>query len=282
MKSTKSLLAALAVCIVSISILSASPSATDSSAQALATSKPFPLSKLSKPTIAQVFSANRLTVSGISVKKPTKVFYQWIRDGIDVPGEISKSYEWTVPDCPQNVQVRVSVKQKGKKATSSVSESFNTETCFFSTGDLPAWGILHECGAKGDQTIPSCAEYTSSTPGAFRGFVYRREENLTWFRVALPGIDPSRVISWQAHAKGIRRTWALSLVMISKNEPSWACCDWKGTKFPPEGIRGSQISDEVMGISPDGGAYVGFNYYDKYRVSELFILESIEILVKYR
>lgn len=280
-KKITTTIAAISVSLVVVCATSASLTSASYSAQASPSSQSSPLSALPKSKISQEFSANRLNVSAVKVKKPAKVSYQWIRNGVDLPGETSKSYEWQFPDCPQNVQVRVLVQAKGKKQTSSVSESFNPEACHFSTGELPAWSVLHNCGSQGDQAR-RCSEWTYSGPGGFQGYVYKSEKNQSWFRVPIPGIDPSRIISWRASAKGIGRSWALSLVMISKNEPSWACCDWKGTKFPPEGSLVSQVSDEVMGLPSDGGAYVGFDYYDKFRLSELFTLDSLEILVKYK
>jgi hypothetical protein len=279
-QKTRIILATVLVSVISTSTLSVQPSLASNSAQASHNYQVATFSALPKPKITQAFSANRLSVSRVKKTKKTKISYQWLANGIDLPGETSKSYEWQVPDCPQNVQVRVVSKEKGKKKTSRLSKPFSPESCFFSTGDLPAWGVLHDCGTQTDR--PRCTEWTYTGPGGFSGYVYRSEKNQSWFRVPIPGIEPSRVISWRAHAKGIGRTWALALVMISKNEPSWACCDWKGTKFPPVGSLGSQVSDEVTGLSPDGGAYVGFDYYDKFKLSELFTLQTIEIQLKYR
>ena len=280
MQKTKILLAVVAVSLISISTLSVPPSSASNSAAVFQNYQVSTFSSLPNPKITQDFSANRVSVSGVKVTKKAKISYQWMVNGIDLPGETSKSYEWQVPDCPQNVQVRIVSKEKGKKQASRLSEPFSPESCFFSTGDLPAWGVLNDCGTQ--TYLPRCTEWTYSGPGGFSGYVYRSEKNQSWFRIPIPGIEPSRVISWRAHAKGIGRTWALSLVMISKNEPSWACCDWKGTKFPPVGSLGSQVSDEVIGLSSDGGAYVGFDYYDKFKLSELFTLQTIEIQLKYR
>ncbi len=241
-----------------------------------------PLLVLATPKITQAFSANRLTASVGKINKKARVSYQWIRDGVPIPGETARTYDWKVPDCPQAVQVRVVISELGKRKVSKLSKPYSPEACFFSTGDLPAWGVLHDCGVRTRSTLPACTEWTFSAPGGFNGFVFRDEKALSWFRVPINGIDPSRVISWRAQAKGLVSSWALSLIMISKNEPSWACCDWKGTKFPPLGSLKSQTSDDVLGLSPDGGAYIGFNYYDKFSLSESLVVQTIEVSVKYR
>jgi hypothetical protein len=41
-------------------------------------------------------------------------------------------------------------------------------------------------------------------------------------------------------------------------------------------------SDEVLGISPDGAAYVGFNFYDPYGVSESLVVDTIRVTFKFK
>ena len=168
------------------------------------------------------------------------------------------------------------VVEKGSKKLSKLSRPYNPEICTFTTGDLPAWNLLYQCGAT------SCKEWTFNKPGGFYGFVYRSEKAQSWFRVQFPDVDPSKVISWQAQARGLGRSWALGLVMITKNEPTWTCCDWKGTKFPTVSYNGSEVSDEVLGLSTDGSAYVGFDYYDKFGVYEGFTVDTIKVTPKFR
>jgi len=239
-------------------------------------------SALPKPKISRGFKSNTLSSSIGKVKKSAEVSYQWIRNGVPIPGELSKTYEWKIPDCRQDIQVAVTVQEKGQKKISRLSSPYNPETCIFSSGDLPAWGILYDCGVKTTSSIPACTEWTYNGPGGFNGFVYRSEKAQTWFRIQFPELEPSRVISWTAHAKGLGSDWALSLTMITKNEPTWACCDWTGTKFPPKGYQQSQVSDEVLGLSSDRSAYVGFNYYDRYGVYESLIVGTIEVSIKFK
>lgn len=263
-------------------VLGSSPASASGLSASKPLASPSPLNALPTPKVSQSFGVNKLSVSIGKIKKSARISYQWIRGGVPLPGETARTYEWKMPDCPQDVQVRVEVTERGKKKLSKLSKPFSPESCFFSSGDLPAWGILYDCGVSTRSTLPACTEWTYSAPGGFNGFVFRDEKALSWFKVTIPGIDPSRVISWRATAKGMVSNSALSLIMITKNEPSWSCCDWRGTKFPPIGSLRSQTSDEVLGLSSDGSAYVGFNYYDKFRISESFIVQTIEVAVKYR
>lgn len=242
-------------------------------------------SAVPKPKISNSLLTNTLTARIGKVKKASIVSYQWIRNGAPIPGEINPTYEWQATDCSQDIQVRVTVKEKGKKENSKASSSYNPSVCQYTTGDIPAWNILHNCGIPlpSPASPPACTEWTYSGPGGFYGFAYRSARAQPWFRIPLNGIDPSRVISWQAEARGLFHDYTRSLTMITKNEPSWACCDWKGTKFPGRTFPVSTMySDEVLGISPDGAAYVGFNFYDPYGVSESLVVDSIRVTFKFK
>lgn len=238
-------------------------------------------SVLAKPKISRGFKSNTLTSSIGKFKKSAIISYQWMRNGDPIPGEISKTYEWKIPDCRQDIQVNVMVQEKGKKRASRMSSPYNPETCTYTSGELSAWSILHNCGIKTTSTLPRCTETFFSGVGSFNGFVYRSEKAQTWFRIPFAELDPTRVISWTAQANGLGSNYALSLVMITKNEPSWACCDWTGTKFPPKGFLKSQTSDKVLGLSSDGSAYVGFDYYDKFGLYESLTVGTIEVSIDF-
>jgi hypothetical protein len=239
-------------------------------------------SALPKPKISRGFKSNTLTSSIGKIKKSAEVSYQWTRNGSPIQGEVSKTYQWKIADCRQDIQVIVTVKERGKKRVSKVSTPYNPETCTYTSGDIPAWSILYDCGIKTTSTLARCTETFFNGTSSFNGFVYRSEKAQTWFRIPFPEVDPGRVISWTAQAKGLGSRWALSLVMITKNQPSWACCDWVGTKFPPKGFLESQTSDEVLGLSSDGSAYVGFDYYDKFGVYESLTVGTIEVSIKFK
>jgi hypothetical protein len=238
-----------------------------------------------KPKISNSFLTNTLTASIGKVKKTSLVSYQWLRNGDPIPGEINRSYEWKATDCSQDIQVRATVKERGKKENSKLSSTYNPSVCQYTTGDIPAWNLLYECGIDDGipSSFPNCSEYVNGPPGAFWGFAYRKTVGQPWFRIPLDGIDPSRVMSWKAETKGLFHSYTRSLVFITKNQPSWACCDWKGTKFPSRTFPVSTMtSDEVLGISPDGAAYVGFNFYDPYGVSESLVVDTIRVTFKFK
>ena len=84
-----------------------------------------PHAALPTPKINTVFNTNKLSVSIGKVPKTAKVSYQWIRNGVPIPEEIGKTYEWKIPDCRQDIQVRVQVIEKGKKKASKLSQKHN-------------------------------------------------------------------------------------------------------------------------------------------------------------
>jgi hypothetical protein len=240
-------------------------------------------SAVPKPKISNSFLNNRLTASIGKVKKSSLVSYQWIRNGGPIPGETNKSYEWKASDCSQDIQVLVTVKEKGKKESSKLSSAYNPNVCQYTTGDLPAWSILHECGIDDGipSSIPDCSEYINGPPGAFWGFAFRKTVGQPWFRVSFPEIDPNSVISWRASATGLFQSYTRSLRMIAKNEPSWACCDFKQT-VPATSYTGTSMSPpEVMGLSSDRSAYIGFNFYDPWGLSESLVVDTIRVTIKF-
>ena len=237
-----------------------------------------------KPKISNSFLTNTLTASIGKVKKTSLVSYQWTRNGDPILGEINRSYEWKAADCSQDIQVLVTLKEKGKKENSKLSSPYNPNVCQYTTGDLPAWSILHVCGIDDGipSSIPNCSEYINGPPGAFWGFAYRKTVGQPWFRVNFPDIDPSSVISWQASANGLFQSYTRSLRMIAKNEPSWACCDFKPT-VPATSYTGTYLSPpEVMGLSSDRSAYVGFNFYDPWGLSESLVVDTIRVTIKFK
>lgn len=237
-----------------------------------------------KPKISNSFLTNTLSASIGKVKKTSLVSYQWIRNGDPILGEINRSYEWKATDCSQDIQVLVTLKEKGKKENSKLSSTYNPNVCQYTTGDLPAWSILHVCGIDDGipSSIPNCSEYINGPPGAFWGFAYRKTVGQPWFRVNFPDIDPSSVISWQASANGLFRSYTRSLRMIAKNEPSWACCDFKPT-VPATSYTGTYLSPpEVMGLSSDRSAYIGFNFYDPWGLSESLVVDTIRVTIKFK
>ena len=241
-----------------------------------------PHAALPKPKIKTVFNTNKLRVSIRKVSKTAKVSYQWIRNGVPIPEEIGKTYEWKIPDCRQDIQVRVKVIEKGKKKVSKLSRKYNPAICTYTTGDLPALNLLHNCNIPSEFGLPRCSEFQYGSPGRFYGFVYEDDIAQPWFRINFPGIDPASVISWKASATGLFQSYTRRLFMIAKNEPSWACCDFRVTQ-PATSYTGMSLSPpEVAGLSSDGSAYVGFHFYDPFGLSESLVVDTISVTVKFR
>lgn len=234
------------------------------------------------PKISKVFNTNKLSVSVGKIKKTAKVSYQWLRNGVSIPEEIGKTYDWKIPDCRQDIQVRVNVVEKGKKKLSKLSRPYNPEICTYTTGDLPALSLLHNCNIPSEFGLPRCSEFQFGSPGRFYGFVYEDDIAQPWFRINFPGIDAASVISWQASANGLFQSYTRRLFMIAKNEPSWACCDFRVTQ-PATSYTGMSLSPpEVAGLSSDGSAYVGFHYYDPFGLSESLVVDTIRVTIKFR
>jgi hypothetical protein len=246
---------------------------------------PVKTSALSKLKIVASWNSNNLTARLGPTSKKQKVSYQWLLNRQELPGQTSKTYTKQITDCSNDLQVRVTIQEKGKKLRKKTSSKYNPAICEFTSGPLPAFTVLHNCGIPlpSPASPPACTEWTYNGPGGFYGFAYKDAKAQPWFRIPFGGIDPSRVISWRAQAQGLFHDYTRSLTMITKNEPSWSCCDWKGTKFPGRTFPvSSMVSDEVLGISADGAAYVGFNFYDPYGVSESLVVDTIQVTIKYR
>jgi hypothetical protein len=239
-------------------------------------------SAVPKPKISSSFSTNTLTASIGKVKNTSLVSYQWIRNGDPILGEINRSYEWKASDCSQDIQVLVTVKEKGKKENSKLSSSYNPNVCQYTTGDLPALNLLYNCNIPSEFGLPRCSEFQYGSPGRFYGFVYEDDKAQPWFRVNFPEIDPASVISWRASANGMFQSYTRSLFMIAKNEPSWACCDFRVTQ-PATSYTGTFMSPpEVMGLSSDRSAYIGFNFYDPWGLSESLVVDTIRVTIKFK
>jgi hypothetical protein len=235
-----------------------------------------------KPKISNSFLTNTLTARIGKVKKGSLVSYQWIRNGEPILGEFNRSYEWKASDCSQDIQVRVTVKEKGKKENSKASSSYNPTVCQYTTGDLPALNLLYDCNIPSEFGLPRCSEFQYGSPGRFYGFVYEDDKAQPWFRVNFPEIDPASVISWRASANGMFQSYTRSLFMIAKNEPSWACCDFKPT-VPATSYTGTSMSPpEVLGLSSDRSAYIGFNFYDPWGLSESLVVDTIRVTIKFK
>jgi hypothetical protein len=236
-----------------------------------------------KPSIGGSSYSETLTANHKRATKKQIVSYQWLADGVEIIGATQKSFQNDLAHCGKAIQVRISISEKGKKPSSSTSKPFTPNECFFSTGTIKAWPLLHDCGVLG-KGVGSCEEWTYSGPGSFYGFLYRDAQAVTWFRIPLPAVDKSRITSWQVTASGLFQSYTRRLFMITKDQPSWACCDWSApfsvpSRTPPV----PKLSSPIIKSPPTGDSvYVGFFYYDPFGISESLVVDDLQLNITYK
>lgn len=224
--------------------------------------------------ITDSYESNYLTASHSNPPKGQTVKYQWLRNGSAIVGETSKKYLKQVSDCGQSVRVKISLYAKGKLSGSQTSSTYKPEECVFLTPVNTSWDLLHTCGI----TDGSCNKYGDT---GFYGFVRGSKFAQSWFKIPVPEIQPERVVRWRAFVQGYFQKYALSVTMIPSSEPTWRCCDFRGTTFPDGGLF-PWISASATSISSDGFAYLGFSYYDKYGIYESLMINTIQLEVVYK
>lgn len=220
--------------------------------------------------------SNTLRAKHKAVRKGLKLEYRWIRDGKPILTEDTSEYEKRASDCGHRIQVKVTLKRLNKTLDSKTSGSYFPETCTYATRVHDAGPSLFSCGIEFPQ-----GQCNSWQDKSFFGYVRGSARALSWFWVKIDDLQPSQIIGWRVRATGSFRGYALNNAMITRSEPEWTCCDFKGVKFLT-GEENAWVSETWPEVSDDGHVYIGFSYSDKFGISESLVVDTIQIEFEYR
>lgn len=226
----------------------------------------------------------RVTTDGINLKaehsklrKTQKISYQWFVDGSKIEGSTEKTTPYDVDYCGKPVLVKITIQEKGSRALRETSRPFNPKECQYSTGDVQAWPLLYDCGIRG---TGHCKEYTA-TPGtgSLWVFIYEDAKATTWLKVPLPEIDPSRISSYFVVARGVFGTYTPPIFMVVRDKPSWSALEsFYGASSAGRGAYRSVITSGFLDPRKTGApAYVGFDFYDPFRISDAIVIDTLRV-----
>lgn len=211
------------------------------------------------------------------LRKTQKISYQWFVNGSKLKGSTAKSTPNDLNYCGKPVLVKVTIREKGARTLKEASRPFNPKECQYSTGDVPAWPLLYDCGIRG---TGSCTEYTA-TPGtgSLSVFVYEDARATTWLKVPLPEVDPSRISSYFVVARGVFGTYTPPIFMVVRDKPSWSPLEsFYGASSAGRGAYRSVITSGLLDSAKTGApAYVGFNFYDPFGLYDGIVIDTLRV-----
>jgi hypothetical protein len=211
------------------------------------------------------------------LRKTQQISYQWFVDGSKIEGSTAKVTPYVVSYCGKPVLVKITIREKGARPIKETSRPFNPKECQYSTGDVKAWPLLHDCGIRG---TGSCKEYTA-TPGtgSLWVFVYEDARATTWLKVPLPEIDPSRISSYFVVARGVFGTYTPPIFMVVRDKPSWSALEsFYGASSAGRGAYRSVITSGLLDPGKTGvPAYVGFDFYDPFSLYDGIVIDTLRV-----
>lgn len=231
----------------------------------------------------------RVTIDGNVLKavhsklrKTQKIRYRWFVDGSRIKGSTAKTTPNDLNYCGKPVLVKITIREKGAKTLKETSRPFNPKECQYSTGDIPAWPLLYDCGIRG---TGHCKEYTA-TPGtgSLWVFISGDARATTWLKVPLPEIDPSRISSYFVVARGVFGTYTPPIFMVVRDKPSWSALEsFYGASSAGRGAYRTAITSGLLDPAKTGiPAYVGFDFYDPYGLYDGIVIDTIRVTFFYK
>ena len=229
-----------------------------------------------------MIDGNNLKAVHSKLRKTQKITYQWFVDGSKIEGSTAKSTPNDINYCGKPVLVKVKIREKGARTLKEASRPFNPKECQYSTGDVQAWPLLHDCGIRGEG---HCKEY-SATPGtgSLWVFITGDARATTWLKVPLPEIDPSRISSYFVVARGVFGTYTPPIFMVVRDKPSWSALEsFYGASSAGRGAYRSVITSGLLDASKTGApAYVGFDFYDPFGLYDGIVIDTIRVTFFFR
>jgi hypothetical protein len=211
------------------------------------------------------------------LRKAQKISYQWFLDGSIIEGSTAQKTPYNVKYCGKPVVVKITIKEKNARTLKETSRPFNPKECQYSTGDVQAWPLLYDCGIRG---TGHCKEYTA-TPGtgSLWVFISGDARATTWLKVPLPEIDPSRISSYFAVARGVFGTYTPPIFMVVRDKPSWSALEsFYGASSAGRGAYRTTITSGLLDPAKTGApAYVGFDFYDPFRLYDGIVVDTLRV-----
>lgn len=220
-------------------------------------------------------AVNTLLATHSKIPKQYKAKYSWTVNGKLVPGENLNFYDRKISDCGSPIRAVLNIYSGSKKVLTKTSAPFNPKVCEWSTSFQPAKNALYSCNE-----IPVYV-VCRIEGGSIFGLVSGGEIATIWFKVGLEGVPPERLTTWKARVNGLFYGVGLNALIISRDSPSWTCCDFRNTTHTDDNGAYSW-SAEFDKASSDGFVYVGIQYFDYFGLVETIRIGGLSLEIEYK